>query len=456
MLLDVGVNQAPDKAVNSCMVLTQAIGYIAEKINEALSPGNLGDINGSTSYGFTDYMYMLFMGMIMVAVFMLVFETLNTVMDAGTGNGEHDFGWRRLFDTGLIKKWIKFLVLVTVGGAIFIYEYRPPISFRILRLDQDVFQSQIDNIANPLVNWVNPIDKVKAVGNVIKSSSETLGAFYFAIQAQVAAAQGQAMKAGETVWNDMHPPGTEVAVPPGQSGDAWSMSGWARRKMVEGAALTEAEKQAQEVSDGVLSKALTWIGNVLAGVGTAMFLLLMNIGLDIMIVRCLMFNAIYMMMAYKIAMLLLPIACVAAFWDRWESVLRGTLQVIIITVISLNVLTDLASIIVSPTGVQQLCQDANAQSLSSEPAASTLAYAKKIYADMNTGPNAGRVTKQEYLQKVTNELGDPTNAHVFNLDVTFWAPVRVILLMTIMVTLVGKIATVIGDTISGTMTYHRG
>jgi hypothetical protein len=441
----------PDQVVNTVMVLTQAVVYIADKINTALS-ATMGQ--GGAGASFSDYIFTFFIGLVLVAFIMLGWETLNVVLDAGTGTSVQESGWRRLFDTGLVKKWLRFALFTMLGSGVLIYEYTPDLTFGPLRVDQGQIQDVVNNVGGGIVNLVNPIDQVHAVGATIKGASQTLGAYYFAIAAQEAAAKNQAINAARTVWADLHPAGTAVAPPPGQQPEqagAVNAAGAAG-----GTGLASYLEGKPPDSDGIIVMAIRWVATVMTQGAVSAFLLFMNLGLDVMIVRCLMFNAIYMMMAYKIAILILPVALVAAYWNHWESILRGVVQVIIITVISLNILADLTAIVVSPTAVAELCTSANAQSQSTAANADVVNYAKKIYASMNTGPMAGKVTEAAYYAEVGDVLGSPANAYVFNFDALFWAPVRVILLMTIMVTLVGKIATVIGDTISGTMTYHRG
>ena len=52
-------------------------------------------------------------------------------------------------------------------------------------------------------------------------------------------------------------------------------------------------------------------------------------------------------------------------------------------------------------------------------------------------------------------MGDPETSRVFNFDTLFFVPLRVLMMFSILLVLIGKIGTVISDTISGTMSYHR-
>jgi len=433
----------PDQQMGTALLITKMSGELARRIDQALTPTMGG--NNPSGIALSTYIYWLFLILIGYGLFSLIWEAANILLDAGTE--EHDGPFKRLADTGFLKRVIKFMILSTLGiGALFtVYKSDPLLdtSFKPLGVQQSAaYLASDDNIGGRLSEMLNPISKIVApvgtapaldstiTGTIAKNSAK-LGAYYLATQSQSMAGQAAATTAAETVWNDLHPNGTTTnpSLPDGRS--------WI----------------SQQVSDiaGLFNAARGWLISSMS----AFFLLWMNFGLDVLVVKTLVFNAIYLMMAYKIAVMILPVAFIAAYWHHWEGVLKGVIQTMIVATISLNVLADATAILVSPDQITQIITDAQVQAQSTDAKASMELYARNVYAEMVNEMGASAITKQVFTDKVVNLLGDPRTARIFNFDTCFFVPLRVLMMFSILLVLIGKIGTVISDTISGTMSYHR-
>jgi len=434
----------PDQQMGTALLITKMSGELARRIDAALTPTMGG--NNPTGISLSTYMYWLFIILIGYGLLSLIWEAANILLDAGTE--EHDGHFKRLADTGFLKKVIKFMILCTLGiGALFtVYKADPnldPSTFKPLGVQQSAaYIASDDNIGGRLTEMMNPITKIvspvgtpaavdSSITGTIAKNSAKLGAYYLATQSQNMAGQAAATTAAETVWNDLHPNGTSTnpSLPEGRS--------WIGQ-------------QVQDIA-GLFNAARGWLISSMSG----FFLLWMNFGLDVLVVKTLVFNAIYLMMAYKVAVMILPVAFIAAYWHHWEGVLKGVIQTMIVATISLNVLADCTAILVSPDQITQIITDAQAQSQSADIKASMELYARNVYSEMVSEMGAASVTKQAFTDKVVNLLGDPRTARIFNFDTCFFVPLRVLMMFSILLVLIGKIGTVISDTISGSMSYHR-
>lgn len=461
----------PDTNMNTSMVLTRAAGQVARKIDRAISPrmltgreitmtstGANGKVITTTYtepdyagtkgwYQFGDYVNVLFFALIGSAVIHFLWTLINSVIDFGTSENQEE-RQQRLFDGELIKRGLRLAVLLFFGLATWAYQYYPSASGKLTVGGITIMDaSVVEDTASPWVNLMNPINLIAAppgasaggadssISGTIAKASSKLGAWHFARQSITATARMQAINAAQAFWDSVHPAGTSPTMGPPVADPNSGPTGELGTSL------------------GSITKLINLIGNSIVSYGMSVLLLFMNFGLDVMIVRTLMFNAIYMLIAYKVAIMILPLALVAAYWYQWDGVLRGVIQIMIVTFISLNVLADMTAIVVSPEQVQAIITEANAQSLSADMNAEMAKYVKAEYARMTAGGET--VTWEQFKSQVVNDLGKDVNVYMFNLDATFWAPVRVFLMLTIMVTLVGKIGIVISDTISGSMSYHR-
>lgn len=463
--------KSPDTNMNTALVMTKAAGEVARKIDRAISPRMLSgreitltstgangkvitttytepDYAGTKGwYQFGDYVNVLFFCLVGAGVVHFIWSLLNSVIDFGTSES-HEDRVQRLYNGELLKRGMRLAVLLFLGLATWAYQYYPSASGKLTVAGMTFLDaSSVEDTASPWVNLMNPIGLIAAapganpaadssISGTIAKASAKLGAWHFARQSITTTARTQAINAAETFWNSVHPAGTSPTMGPPVGNPAGGPTG----------------ELGSDV--GSIAKLFNLIGNSIVSYGMSVLLLFMNFGLDVMIVRTLMFNAIYMLIAYKVAVMLLPLALVAAYWYQWDGVLRGVIQIMIVTFIGLNVLADMTAIVVSPEQVQAIITEANAQSLSTDKQAEMMKFVKAEYAKMTAGGEV--VTWEQYKSQVVNDIGKDINVYMFNLDATFWAPVRVFLMLTIMITLVGKIGLVISDTISGTMSYHRG
>lgn len=426
-----GVNpQAPDQILNTALILTQAVDAVAHHISDALQPSILRNVADG------DYAFWLFALLCMVLVMKLLWDGGKLWLDAGTAAAEgkgHGLFFH-ILDTGYLKKLLKGAILLTLGAGSFAYLYMggktsgsAPAGFGVTSMvNETAVQNGMDAMS-PILEMMDPMAQVDSIANTIKKDSGQLGAWAFTRQAVDATARMQAGNAAAKVWDDNHPNGQA------DSNSQNSPSGMSPSDLVK----------------WVLDQAFSTVTmglNQLITYGMSILLLFMNFGLDVMIVRCLMFNAIYLMMAYRIAVFLLPIALVAAWWDQWIGTLRGIVVVMITTTISLNVLADMTAIICSPEQVTSIIT--MSEDHSTAPAAMER-FAKMAYADDPT------LAKEAFVAKVQNALGDPTASYVFNTEATFWAPIKFFVIFTMLIMLVGKIGTVISDAMAGSMSYHR-
>jgi len=432
----------PDEQMSTAMIITKGAGFIAQKINNALTPDMAKDALDPTKVSLSTYMFWLFIIFVSWGFFTLVWEAINLVLDAGTE--EHESNWKKLVDTGLLKRAFKFFILTSLGTGALFFIYNPPANFAPLKTAVDsVWVNDVGNTGGALTGMMTPINLIVApnanvnpaldssITGIIKKNSAILGAFYISSQSRNFAAQASASSAAEQVWKEYHPNG-EVENP--VVSDSRTFLGRAWDDFV-----------------GLVNAAKSGI----VGVWSTMILVWMNFGLDVLIVRTLVINAIYLMMAYKIAVLALPVAFVAAYWQNFEGVLKGVIQTMLVSTIALNVMASATAVIVSPDQITAIITQATFQAMSTDAKAAMELYCKKIYAEMSSASRTKPLTKQEYITNVVNLMGDPDTARVFNMDVQFFVPLRVLMMFSILIVLVGKLGTVISDTISGTMSYHR-
>lgn len=184
--------------------------------------------------------------------------------------------------------------------------------------------------------------------------------------------------------------------------------------------------------------------------------------MDLMIVKVLWMNAIYLVLSYKLALVALPLALLLGYFPATTSLLTGVARHIIVCVLTFNIYSLAVAQLINPdyiktTITEQLTQEAaSATSATASVPDAALDIARQVYVDMKVSAKGERIDQKDYIEAVRARMGTDgmTSVSPGANKYTFY-PLIGLLMLAFLVSLVGKISTILQDSLSGTMSYHR-
>ena len=184
--------------------------------------------------------------------------------------------------------------------------------------------------------------------------------------------------------------------------------------------------------------------------------------MDLVIVKVLWLNAIYLVLSYKLALLALPLALLLGYFPATTSLLSGIGRHVIVCVLTFNIYGLAVAKLIDPdyikttisTQIQQDAQTAANASVAVPDA--VLDLAKQVYIDMKNAAGGEPLSQREYIDAVRARMGAVGTSNTLpGLDRYTFYPIIGLLMLAFLVSLVGKIMTILQDSLSGTMSYHR-
>jgi len=179
--------------------------------------------------------------------------------------------------------------------------------------------------------------------------------------------------------------------------------------------------------------------------------------MDLIIIKVLWMNALYMAMSYQIALILLPSALVLAYFPSTSGILVQIVKLVFVGAISLQFFATATTYVLNPDTIR----DATIQHFevtSQNISDSMKAFSQGIYLELMR-ENGAPPSQTEYMKRIrlrADTEGYSNFGVVDTKGATAILPLIALIGMTFMVSVVGKISTVIQDALNGTMSYHRG
>lgn len=438
---------SPDVEIGTALVFSNAMYEICRKINNVLTVAVMD------KYGIIN---IIFYACVMAVVFNYLWE-----MSIYFRNGLQQEGSRGdvtggivgvLLDGTAFRKTMRFLIFFTLAlGTFNAIRVVPdgadyPVQWGQLNSASAAYEPIIDNISGGI--YTNADAGVPAGGamanlyqmkQTIGAVSKNLGAWHMARTIQTEIAKAGAREAGLRLLQAR-----------GMSEDTESITD---SVLPAGSDKAESPGYAEKLLDPVKSMLVT-MGNAVMAFGTAAMLLVANFGLDLLIVRTLWFNALYLLLAYKAVVIFLPVVVLLAYFQSMTSLLSSAVKQLAVCIITLNILAGATSNILTEDRVKSWAQSA-AEIKAGDMAQSMDTYAQKIFAEM-LQQNPSGFSAKNYLSNLDNQLGNPSNGYFINMESSFYGPLRVFMILAIVITLLGKMTVIVSDAISGTMSYHRG
>jgi hypothetical protein len=273
----------------------------------------------------------------------------------------------------------------------------------------------------------------------IKGASQQLGAWHIARTVQDAAIKGAAEIAAGEVWQKKKNEAPENVANTSEDSNA------------EDSLVTKFISAVMEKISNIVAR----IGNSIMAYGTALVLLVANLGLDLLIVRTIWFNAFYLLIIYKVLLVFLPLMCILAYWPSLDSFLVNGVKQLVVVTITITVLSSATSFMFSNSKIESLALAATSYE-SMTISYKLEKYAEDIYNKMLAKADPRLSNIEAFKAECRAGIDRHTDNFFLGLETNFFAPIRVFLVLALMITLLGKMVTVVNDAISGTMTYHRG
>lgn len=293
---------------------------------------------------------------------------------------------------------------------------------------------------------ISPEVLLAVVNMRITDASSKIGAWSFVTELQNEAMKDMGTVAAQKVWAKAGADGTT----PGEGGG-----------MTAAAVVTAAKDLVLQAVSSIITGLAPWLPQLL-NVAESVVLTIAYFAMDLMIVKILWMNAIYLALSYKLALLLLPVAFMLAYFPAMTGVLSGIGRHVVVCALSFNLFSMAVATLINPDFIKTtisttLTQDAQAtkdSSVSVPDAATELA--QQVYVDMKTSAAGQPISQRDYIDAVRARMSAAGMVAVSpGLNRYTFYPVIALLMLAFLVSLVGKIATILQDSLSGTMTYHR-
>jgi hypothetical protein len=299
-----------------------------------------------------------------------------------------------------------------------------------------------------LMDFLDPDKKVTQVGDALDQVAQKVSAYSVIQDVQETDMKIKAGAAAEAVWDEMQ------AAAGITKGDA-SYDGTPDPAAL--AAAKDALDKASHWYDSLLAD-VSMLGNIIAQMAVRIFYVIMYSALDLMIVRVLWANVIFMLIGYKIAFALIPTAIVLAYFESMRSTLVGVVKLVFIYAIAMTVIAECSTkLFASDTdggpndAIAQIVKNIN-DSNPETPDDDMKQYARTQFASWRAQQPSGN--HDGFVEYVKAQAGT-WSQQPFSAKSSIVAPVAVFMSLLLSITILGKMATIVHDAISGTMSYHN-
>jgi hypothetical protein len=289
-------------------------------------------------------------------------------------------------------------------------------------------------------NNLTPEVLLAAMNERITDATGKMDAWNFVRGLQDAATTSLANMAAEKVWNDLSATGAPS----------------------DGGGTTDALDNKADTKAGVLALLSNYVGLIGRLIGTALAAVgytAAYFAMDLVICKVLWMNAIYLALSYRVALIMLPTALVLGYFPATASVINGIGKHIIVCVMAFRLYGMAVTTLINPSFIK----DTVIQNITLSPDAVTkddaiYIFAKKVFIEQQHADGGKTMTKPMFIAAVRTKLQnsplDMLGQTGFNQRSTY--PFIGLVMLAFLVSLVGKIMTILQDSLNGQMTYHRG
>jgi len=226
------------------------------------------------------------------------------------------------------------------------------------------------------------------------------------------------------------------------------------------------EDSTEEKADQMIGKIMDFITpGITIGINT-----LVNVAItaayfcmDLVVCKILWLNALYMATAYKLALVLLPVGILLAYWPSTTSILVNLGKLVLVGALTLKIMAVCTVSLLNPDFIRdavvqhfQVDQTDISERIKNEVRS---IYIAELKESKGSDKNTSSLGRDKFMQVVENTVRGQSLA-AFNLTetggITVILPLIAMIGLGFLVSVIGKIGMIVQDTLAGTMTYHKG
>jgi hypothetical protein len=413
---------------------------ISGKIDAAMNGG------GADGMATTPILAVVFRAAVIFIVIMVVLEIFRVFFKIIASGGTF---WAHIAEPETVKTFMRASVCITLGiGAwAIVSPASRPVTYVPGMINSGNLGSVTTAGANgvrPMLDFLSPDKHIDEIGAALDEVAKNVNAYSIVSDAQEMSMKTRAAAAAEVVWKEM-------AAQKGLTPDDPAYNGDPAAKAVD----TEANKSSLMTKIvQSLRDAARLVANVGVGFAMRIVYLLMYSALDLMIVRVLWANVIFMLIGYKIAYGLIPTLIVLAFFDSQRGMLVQAVKLLFVYSISLTIIAEASTaLFVSTNTVKEIVQQVEQKAAASEGVDEDMKlFAKGIFNQLYASDT--NVDHDTFMEAVDQQTG-VISKQPFSGRSLIIAPAAVFMSLMLCITMLGKMATVVNDAISGGMSYIR-